>query len=113
MTQSKLPARRKYALTVFVYAGAILFALVLLVGPSADRGARLAMAGLGLLAMIFGILRPSGFLEDDYPRRAPEGWRLRGPRAGHRGGRRAGAPSCDPLRAHGPARAAAVRTGEG
>ena len=76
MTPSKISGRRKYALTVFVYAGAILFALVLLVGPSTDRGARLAMAGLGILVIIFGVFRPSGFLEDDSPssRRSAFDW---------------------------------------
>ena len=67
MPLSKTSGRRKHALTLFVFAGAVLVAFVLLIGASTDRGARVAMAGVGVLTILFGVFRPSGFLESDEP----------------------------------------------
>jgi hypothetical protein len=67
MPVSKASGRRKYALTLFVFAGAVVVAFVLLIGASTDRGARFAMAGVGVLAILFGVFRPGWFLENDEP----------------------------------------------
>jgi hypothetical protein len=65
MTPPKRSPRRKYGLTTFVHAGVGLFALVLLLEPSTNLGARVPMAGVGILSMIFGITRAPAFYHDE------------------------------------------------
>jgi hypothetical protein len=77
MTPPKSSPRRKHGLTAFVYAGVGLFILVLLLGPSTDLGARVAMAGVGILSIIFGITRAPAFYHDESVYSRPQsasGW---------------------------------------
>src|SRR5213593_161129 len=55
-------SRRAFRWTVIV--GAVLLALVLLVRATPIVRARLAMAGIGLLSILLGVLRPGGFWDD-------------------------------------------------
>ncbi len=55
-------SRRAFRWTVII--GAVLVALVLLVRATPIVRARLAMAGIGLLSILLGVLRPGGFWDD-------------------------------------------------
>ncbi len=55
-------SRRAFRWTVII--GAVLVAVVLLVRATPIVRARLAMAGIGLLSILLGVLRPGGFWDD-------------------------------------------------
>ena len=64
-TSKKTLSSRNYGLLAFVYGSVGLFTIVLLLGPSSDLGARVALAGVGVLSAIVGIWRSNDLFREN------------------------------------------------